>query len=284
MDLTKAFDSVSRADPQSWMSLAGLWMLLHRVGFPEKVINIIRSFHDGMQALVVEGGLESAPFKVDNSVKQGCVFAPLLSSIVVAAVIYDAFHECEKGINFNVRYDGGIFNLRRFKAKTKIHQLLVRELQYVGDCVLVAHTEEEAQVLIDYLSNATKRCGLSISIKKIEVLIQPEPGCCYKEPAVTIESDSQLKAVTKFCYLEGVLSNDCSIDLEIAARLAKASTTFGHLASRLWDTHDISLVTKVLSILINCSSCVTIWCRNLDSISQTYKTARCFSYALSTEN
>ena len=60
VDLTKAFDSVSRA---------GLWMLLHRVGFPEKVINIIRSFHDGLQAHVVEGGLESAPVNVDNGVK-----------------------------------------------------------------------------------------------------------------------------------------------------------------------------------------------------------------------
>ena len=65
-----------------------------------------------MQACVVEGGLESSPFNVDNGVKQGCVFAPLLFRIVMAAVIYDAFHECEKGINFNVRYDGGIFNLR----------------------------------------------------------------------------------------------------------------------------------------------------------------------------
>ena len=235
VDLTKAFDSVSRT---------GLWMLLHRVGFPEKVINIIRSFHDGMQARVVDGGLESAPFDVDNGVKQGCVFAPLLFSIVMAAVIYDAFHNCEKGINFNVRYDGGIFNLRRFKAKTKVHHILVRELLYADDCALVAHTEEDVQVLIDCLSNATKRYGLSISIKKTEVLLQPKPGSCYKEPAVTIGSDN-LRAVTKFCYLGGVLSNDCSIDLEIAARLAKASSTFGRLASRLWDTHDISLVTKV---------------------------------------
>ena len=76
-------------------------MLLHRVGFPEKMINIIRSFHDGMQVRVVEGGLESAPFSVDNGVKQDCTrfFAPLLFSIVMATVIYDAFHECEKGIN-----------------------------------------------------------------------------------------------------------------------------------------------------------------------------------------
>ncbi|PFX14558.1 Craniofacial development protein 2 [Stylophora pistillata] len=90
VDLTKAFDSVSRT---------GLWMLLHRVGFTEKVTNTIRSFHDGLQARVVDGGLESAPFDVGNGVKQGCVFAPLLFSIVVAAVIYDAFHNCENGIN-----------------------------------------------------------------------------------------------------------------------------------------------------------------------------------------
>ena len=39
VDLTKAFDSVGRK---------GLWSLLAKVGCPEKAINIIRSFHDGM--------------------------------------------------------------------------------------------------------------------------------------------------------------------------------------------------------------------------------------------
>ena len=169
VDLTKAFDSVSRT---------GLWMLLHRVGFPE-----------------------------------------------------------------NVRYDGGISNLLRLKAKTKVHHILVRELLHADDCALVAHTED-VQARIDCLSNATKRYGLSISIKKTEVLLQLKPGYCYKEPAVTNGSEN-LRAVTKFCYLGGVLSNDCSIDLEIVARLAKASSTFGRLASRLWDKHDISPVTKV---------------------------------------
>lgn len=67
-----------------------------------------------------------------------------------------------------MRYDRGIFNLRRFKAKTKVHHILVRELLYADDCALVAHTEEDVQVLIDCLSNATKRYGLSISIKKLK--------------------------------------------------------------------------------------------------------------------
>ena len=159
-----------------------------------------------------------------------------------------------------------------FKAKTKVHQILLKELLYADDCAVVSHTEEDAQVLSDCLSNATKRYGLSISIKKTEVFLQPKPGCCYKEPAVTIGSDN-LKAVTKFCYLGGVLANDCSIDLEIAARLAKANSTFGRLASRLWDTHDIPLVTKVsvyqgavLTVLLYGAETWTVY-------RPTYKTA-----------
>ena len=66
-------------------------MFLHSVGFTEKVINI-RSFLNGMQAHVVEGELESSLFDVDNGVKQGCVFTPLQFSIVMAILIYDAFH------------------------------------------------------------------------------------------------------------------------------------------------------------------------------------------------
>lgn len=60
VDLTKAFDSFSRAE---------LWVLLYKVGLTEEVINVIRSFHDG------------------------CIFAAPLFSIVMTAVIYDAFHE-----------------------------------------------------------------------------------------------------------------------------------------------------------------------------------------------
>jgi len=81
MDLTKAFVLVSRT---------GLWKLLARGGFPEKLVNIIRSFHDGMMTHVVDGGQESAAFSVENGVKQGCVFAPLLFGVVISAMMHDA--------------------------------------------------------------------------------------------------------------------------------------------------------------------------------------------------
>ena len=48
IDLTKAFDTVSRE---------ALWQILHKVGCPDKFVNIVRSFHNGMLARVVDEGI-----------------------------------------------------------------------------------------------------------------------------------------------------------------------------------------------------------------------------------
>ena len=62
VDLTKAFDSVSRN---------GLWKILAKFGCPEKFVKIISFFHDGMVARVLNDGGSSEPFQVTNGVKQG---------------------------------------------------------------------------------------------------------------------------------------------------------------------------------------------------------------------
>ena len=72
IDLTKAFDTISRP---------GLWSILSKLGCPPKFISMVRSLHDGMMARVVENGDVSDPFPVTNGVKQGCVLAPTLFSL-----------------------------------------------------------------------------------------------------------------------------------------------------------------------------------------------------------
>ena len=69
IDLTKAFDTVNRE---------GLWKILKKIGCPRKFINIIRSFHDGMQGCVLNNGETSTLFGVTNGTKQGCELAPSL--------------------------------------------------------------------------------------------------------------------------------------------------------------------------------------------------------------
>ena len=55
IDLTKAFDTVSRA---------GLWKIMAKFGCPDKFIALVRSFHDGMQVRVQDDGESSEPILV----------------------------------------------------------------------------------------------------------------------------------------------------------------------------------------------------------------------------
>ena len=52
IDLTKAFGLVSRS---------GLFKLLKKIGYPPRLLNIIASFHDGMQGTVSYNGASSEP-------------------------------------------------------------------------------------------------------------------------------------------------------------------------------------------------------------------------------
>jgi hypothetical protein len=111
VDLTKAFDTVNRR---------GLWQLLLKLGCPAKFIEIVKQFYEGMQATVIDSGNESEPFPVTNGVKQGCVMAPTLFSVLFAAMLVDAFRDLDVGVYIQYRTDGKLFNLQRLQAKRKV--------------------------------------------------------------------------------------------------------------------------------------------------------------------
>ena len=138
VDLTKAFDTVCRE---------GLWKIMAKFGCPEKFIVIVRQFHDDMNARVQDDGEYSEPFAVTNGVKQGCVLAPTLFSMVFSAMLSDAFREGDIGIGFQFRTDGSLFNLRRLQAKTKVQKDTARDFLFADDCALNASSQEEMQRL-----------------------------------------------------------------------------------------------------------------------------------------
>ena len=71
--------------------------------------------------------------------------------------------------------DGGIFNTQRLKAKTKVTKSILRDLLYADDCVIVAHSKDDLKRLKNSLSVATKRFGLTMSIKKAEGINSEHP-------------------------------------------------------------------------------------------------------------
>ena len=237
IDLTKAFDTINRQ---------GLWAILEKVGCPPLFVNLIRSFHDDMKVQVREGSERSPAFGVTSGTKQGCVLAPTLFSIFFSLMLHSAFKDATDGVEVKSRFDRGLCSLKssHFQAHTKIKLSLIRDLLFADDCGLAACTQEALQRLCDCFATAARRFGLTISIKKTEALYQPAPGNAYVPPAVTIEG-KQLNAVEDFKYLGSIVSNDASIDAEITARIAKATSAFGRLTKRLWTDRGIRLDTKI---------------------------------------
>ena len=161
VDFNKAFDTVGRT---------GLWQLLRKYGCPEKVTTMIEALHSGMMANVSVEGEVSESFSVTNGVKQGYVLAPTLFSIFLSAMLDEAFRNVGDGIYIQSRQSADLFNVAHFRAKTKTTRILMRELLFADDSALVAHSAEEMQKIVDAFSEASKKFGLKINIKKTEVI------------------------------------------------------------------------------------------------------------------
>ena len=235
VDLTKAIDRVSRE---------GLWKIMAKFCCPAKFIAMVRQFHDGMLARIQNNGEFSDPFPVTNGVKQACVLASTLFSMMFSAMLTDAFQDGDNGIPIRYRFDGKLFNLRRLQAKFKVQTEVLDEFLFADDMAKGAPTEEKMQKGVDQVSDPCDRYDLTISIKKTEVVYQPVPGKPYKEPTITVKGQ-RLQVVDKFTYLGSTLSRVVHIGDEVNARIAKASAAFGRLRGSIWDRSGIRLDTKL---------------------------------------
>ncbi|XP_076065246.1 uncharacterized protein LOC143039258 [Oratosquilla oratoria] len=103
-DLEKAFDSIPRS---------AMWQVLERFGCPEKFTTLIRSLHDGMLGRVQHQTGLSEPFPIT-----GCVLAPTLFSIYLAAMLHE-IPENNPGIELRYRMDGGLFNTARLRTRNR---------------------------------------------------------------------------------------------------------------------------------------------------------------------
>ena len=73
----------------------------------------------------------SGPFEVRVGVKQGCVLAPVLFNIYLAAVTllcYNLIRQVDD-ITYRYRLDDGFLNLRRLQAQTKTRTDFISSLQ-----------------------------------------------------------------------------------------------------------------------------------------------------------
>ncbi|BHF68781.1 hypothetical protein SprV_0301182200 [Sparganum proliferum] len=237
VDLTKAFDTVNRE---------GLWKIMQKFGCPERFIQMVRQLHDAMMARVTDNGAVSEAFAVTNGVKQGCVLAPTLFSLMFSALLMDAYRDERPGIRIAYRTDGQLLNQRRMHFQSRVSTTTVHELLFADDCALNTTSEEEMQRSMDLFSAACENFGLVINTQKTVVMHQPPPNSATPPNAPQISvNGTQLQVVENFPYLGSTLSRNTKIDDEVANRISKASQAFGRLRSTVWNRHGLPLSTKL---------------------------------------
>nr|VZI52094.1 unnamed protein product [Spirometra erinaceieuropaei] len=238
VDLTKAFDTVNRA---------GLWKIMQKFGCPERFTQMVRQLHDGMMARVTDNGAVSEAFAVTNGVKQGCVLAPTLFSLMFSAMLMDAYRDERPGIRIAYRTDGHLLNQRRMNFQSRVSTTTVHELLFADDCALNTNSEEEMQRSMNLFSAACENFGLVINTQKTVVMHQPPPNSATAPnafPQISVNG-TLLQVVENFPYLGSTLSRTTKIDDEVANRISKASQAFGRLQSTVWNRHGLQLNTKL---------------------------------------
>ena len=125
---------------------------------------------------------------------------------------------------------------------------------------------KEMENIVDAFSNASKKFGLKINIKKTEVLYQPN-STRTREQDIMVDGN-KLNSVLEFTYIESTISSNGCIDDEIQRRMAKAGATFGRLRQLLWNNYHVVMRVKgkihrviVLSTLVFGAEAWTVYRR-----------------------
>ena len=108
------------------------------------------------------------------------------------------------------------------------------------NAAVATHTHEELQALMDCFSQACKYFGLTISLKKTNILGQDTEAL----PVITIDN-YELDVVCQFTYLGSTITDKLSLDAEIDKRIGKTASTIALLMARVWTSPKLSVKTKM---------------------------------------
>ena len=139
------------------------------------------------------------------------------------------------------RSDGRLYNITRLRANTKVCVTIIRDMLFADDAAVTSHTEQDLQCLMDRSNQACKDFGLTISLKKTNVLGQD----VNTSPVITIDN-YKLEVVQQFTYLGSTISENISLDAEINKPIGKVARTLGQLIIHVWENPKLTTPAKIV--------------------------------------
>ena len=246
VDLQKAYDSVPRI---------AMWKVLEKYGTPPKLLSVVRSFHEGMQAEVQSGSAVSEKFEVKNGLRQGCPIAPTLFSIFFCAMVTNWRDKCpEAGVNVLYKHGRKLVGDRTDKAK--LNEVRITESQFADDVALYTGNRQAFESAASTFDAIANDWGLTMSTRKTKGMVVGQ-GLSETDTGPVLVGDGSLEIVDSFVYLGAVITRDAEVTEEVNCRISKASRAFGSLRKPVFQNSKLSLATKktvyravVMSVLL----------------------------------
>ena len=150
IDLKKAFDSVPRE---------AMWLALGKLGVPELLVKLIKSFHEDTKAKIILDGVVLEEINVQNRLRQGCCMAPVLFNLYTCLVIKRWLDRVEgvegvDGIGISVHYKYDALKRR------------ITECLFADDGALLASTRLGVVNAVSMYQQVGKNFGLTVSLLK----------------------------------------------------------------------------------------------------------------------
>ena len=252
VDLRKAYDSVPRE---------AMWMVLRKMGVPEVLVEIIKSFHSDMKARVRLDGELLEEIEVTNGLRQGCTMAPSLFNLYACAVA-ERWTERVKdleGVGIDILYK---LDQHLFRRSTRgASEACLLKGEFADDVVLMAQSREAAAVALRAYVDVARDFGMTVSVSKTKFMVVGSEVLEEEKAPISVDG-GQIEWVSEFPYLGSLIADSGRMDAEIEKRLASASKAFGALRQAVFNDAHLSLNTKrqvyracVLSVLLYGSEC-----------------------------
>ena len=136
IDFKAAFDTIWRK---------ALWMMLNKIGIPNKIVSILKSMYQNTECAVMIEGSISKWFRVDVGVRQGCLLSPVLFNVFLEFVMME-LHSLDGALTY--------------ADDTSM------DVRYADDTTLLSAMFEKLQLSTTELEVACARWGMRINVDK----------------------------------------------------------------------------------------------------------------------
>ena len=215
IDLEKAFDSIHRES---------LWKILRHYGVPVKLVQVIAMLYSDFKSQVICDSELTEAFNVSTGVKQGCILSPFLFILAMDWIMKNSTDGERRGIKWTM---------------TMTATTTLEDLDFADDIALLSHRHQDMQEKTDAMATTAGNLGLKVSTMKTKGMRMN----ARVQENIKLNGD-EIEEVDDFTYLGSKMSNTGDGEVEIRARLAKASQAFTSIRST-WKARNIRLKTKL---------------------------------------